>query len=367
MQKRCTNYELLRMIAMFMVMVLHYLIRTDLLPEAGDSLGAGAAGAVIAEAFCIVAVNVYVLISGYFLSVSAFSWKRLGKLLLQVLFYTLAIPPVLVLLGLLPVSVLTDPYHLWNCLFPVQSGHYWFVTAYVVLCLFSPFINAAVWQLEPKRFAQILAGLLLFFSVGKSLSPLQFATDRYGYDYGWFLCVYLIGAWIRRFGFRYLTSLRRSLLAYLGSVCLVAGSELVLLVLSQKVSALTYYASVPFHYNFVPCIVGAVSLFAVFSHVQIPEGIWANGIRFFAPAVFGVYLIHDHPLFREHIMSGSFAHFALMGTGKMIWNIVITVLTIFVTCLAVDWIRCRLFDLLRIRKGAEKLEKKLVGDLFAEK
>ena len=341
MQKKArqANFELLRILAMFMVMVMHYLLRTGILPDSGARLRAdgAAAAAVIAESFCIVAVNVYVLISGYFLSAAEFSWKRIGSVILQVLFYTLLIPPVLVLCGLLPGGQLTDIYHLWNCLFPIQSGHYWFVTAYVVMCLFSPLINAAVRQLDQKRFAQILAGLLLFFSVGKTLSPLQFATDRYGYDFGWFLCVYLMGAWIRRFGFQWLTNVRRSLALYLASVLVTAGGELGLLLLSEKITALTYYASVPFHYNFVPCIAGAVGLFALFFHIRIPEGAGARLIRFFSPAVFGVYLIHEHA-----DVSANWCEWTSQITGL---TGPIILIPAFLGCLLIDKLRGTLFGL----------------------
>ena len=43
--------------------------------------------------------------------------------------------PVLALVGVLSWSEVINPYHIWNSIFPVQSGHYWFVSAYVVLCL----------------------------------------------------------------------------------------------------------------------------------------------------------------------------------------------------------------------------------------
>ena len=100
-KKRLANFELLRMLAMLMVVTMHFLSRTGSLPEAGQELTERTAAAILIEAFCIIAVNVYVFISGYFLSESGFSLKRLLRLLCQVLFYTLLIPPVLVLAGIL--------------------------------------------------------------------------------------------------------------------------------------------------------------------------------------------------------------------------------------------------------------------------
>ena len=43
----------------------------------------------------------------------------------------------------LPAGEAFQIYHIWQCLFPVEAGHYWFVTAYVVMYLFSPVLNAA--------------------------------------------------------------------------------------------------------------------------------------------------------------------------------------------------------------------------------
>ena len=104
-KKRQANFELLRMTAMLMVVAMHFLSHTGGGgSQAGQMPGAKGTAAVLVESFCIVAVNVYVLISGYFLSESGFSLKRLLRLLFQVLFYTLLIPPVLVLAGVLPAG-----------------------------------------------------------------------------------------------------------------------------------------------------------------------------------------------------------------------------------------------------------------------
>lgn len=85
-KRRQANFELLRMLAMLMVVTMHFLSHTGSLPEAGNRLTERTVAAILIEAFCIVAVNVYVFISGYFLSESGFSLKRLIRLICQVLF-----------------------------------------------------------------------------------------------------------------------------------------------------------------------------------------------------------------------------------------------------------------------------------------
>ena len=181
---RQANFELLRIIAMFMVVILHWNTNSGLLLDVGSPVTGAGVWSLVTESVCIVAVNVYVLISGYFLSCT-FSFRRVAQVLVQTLFYTVLIPPVLALVGVLSWSEVLNPYHIWNSIFPVQSGHYWFVSAYVVLCLLSPFFNAGLETLSQKRIQQLLAALLFFFCIGKSFSPLQFALDRFGYDFGW--------------------------------------------------------------------------------------------------------------------------------------------------------------------------------------
>jgi surface polysaccharide O-acyltransferase-like enzyme len=64
---RRANLELLRCLAMMMVIVLHFLGKGELLGDLTDSdLSLTGAVAWFLEALCIVAVNVYMLISGFF-------------------------------------------------------------------------------------------------------------------------------------------------------------------------------------------------------------------------------------------------------------------------------------------------------------
>ncbi len=71
-RKREANYELLRITAMFMVVCLHYLSHAGALTVPGESAGGTQILGDFLEALCIVAVNVYVLITGWFQSQAEF-------------------------------------------------------------------------------------------------------------------------------------------------------------------------------------------------------------------------------------------------------------------------------------------------------
>ena len=337
---------MLRILAMLMVVVMHFLAQTEALPAAGAGRFPGEREifGVLLESFCIVAVNVYVLLSGYFLSEKAFSFRRLLKLLLQILFYTLLIPVVLALFGQLAWQEVLNPYHLWNCLFPVESGHYWFVTAYVVMLLFSPALNAAVRSLSRRQLKAVILLLLVFFSFGKSLSILPFGTDRYGYDFGWFCCLYLIAAYLRKYGSTFLYGKKRGAALYLLSCAGVAAVSLVCLYVCGRTGALEYYASVPFHYNFLLCLTGALGLFSFFAGLRPPEGGAAEAIRRISPAVFGVYLIHEHV-----DVSSRWAMWIVGDVSEHFWGYLIqmteSVLLVFLVSVCIDLLRARLFDI----------------------
>jgi surface polysaccharide O-acyltransferase-like enzyme len=83
-RKRDANFEILRVIAILMVLTLHYLSHTDLLLKTGEKATNLQLVGQFIESFCIVAVNVWVLISGYFVSKSDFKLTRILQLIAEV-------------------------------------------------------------------------------------------------------------------------------------------------------------------------------------------------------------------------------------------------------------------------------------------
>ena len=86
-EERNIGLDVLRILAMIMIVVLHYLGKGELLKEQNTDY----LNHVIywfCECLCIIAVNCYVLISGYFLVKSDFKIKKFLNLWGQVVFYS---------------------------------------------------------------------------------------------------------------------------------------------------------------------------------------------------------------------------------------------------------------------------------------
>lgn len=297
--KRRTNFELLRIVAMLMIISLHYLVKGCAavpFPFAVKEHPAGVFAWMI-EAYCIVAVNCYVLISGYFCVESEWKPGRVVSLLCQVLFYSLLVPAILLLTRVVSVGDLTV-YDWIGFALPFGTEHYWFATAYLVLYLFVPFLSAGIQKMKKRDLQILLALLLAFFSLEKTIVPVYLATDRYGYDFGWFLCLFVAAGYIRLYGISWLEKRSHAVGLYAISCLGIWMLSLFSNTLGSETEAFAYYADMPYTYNHLLCLTGAVSLFYVFQNVSLREGRRADLIRLLAPCTFGVYLLHEHILVR---------------------------------------------------------------------
>ena len=343
--KRMANYELLRMIAMLMVITLHYLNHTGSLLIPGEAAESRRILGSLIESFCIVAVDVYVLISGYFLVEAGFKVKRILVLLCQIWFYALLIP--LIMLGTGIFQGEGGIYRLIQYVLPLQTEHYWFATSYVLLYLFIPVLNTAVKHLGKRQLQVTIAGLLIWFSGIKSVVPIQLVTDRFGYDFGWFLCLYLVAAYIRLYGVGVLPTAKRAWMTYGGCALAIFGVSMVSWYLNEKKGLLAYYCEVPYHYNYILCLLAAVALFVAFGYLRLPEGRAADGIRRLAPCTFGVYLFHEHIDIRNEWtgwmqeFTGSVTQCGMIG---FVLRLAISVLAVYLAGTFIDMIRLNVFQ-----------------------
>lgn len=339
--KRQANFELLRIVAMLMIITLHYLVKGNVAVPYAESQSGVNLIAWLLEAFCIVAVNCFCLVSGYFLVESAWKPGRIVSLLAQILFYSIAIPVAMLCVGMISPADLTV-YDWINFILPIETEHYWFATAYVMMYLFAPVLAAGVKSMEQKTLQKMIVVLLLFFSVGKTIFPVPLITDKYGYDFGWFLCLFLIAAYLRLYGCKWLENRKYSMLLYIGMCLCIFGAWFVASLLSGRIDAFAYYADMPYTYNHVFALLGAVGLFMVFKNMQIKEGKFAEAIRRLAPYTFGVYLLHEHVLVRYE-WSKWLQIERISESLLFIPHMIVCVLVVYAIGTIVDFVRAYLF------------------------
>ncbi len=348
-KKRDANFELLRIVAMLMILVLHYNTHTDSLLELGTPATKVQIFATLLESFAITGVNTYVLLSGYFLSQSKTKVSRLLSLIGQVYFYTIIISLAMILVGSYGIHPGNSVFKTVQYLFPISSEHYWFVTAYVIMYVFSPIMNAAVNTLSRKQLKYSILGLLMWFCFIKSIVPVMFSTDHYGYDFGWFICLYLIAAYVRKYDVVLFYNAKRSALVFVCSSLMIFVISVAAHYFNMQTGRLNYFAGVPTDYNFIFTLTGALGLFSCFRFLKMKESRGTDVIRFVAPLTFGVYLVHMHLEIRDRWVEWMDHLMGPVPTDSILlfgWHLLRSIIIVFLAGIFVDWIRKTIFDFL---------------------
>ena len=345
------NYgiDLLRILSMLMVVSLHYLGKGGLLDKAGHGADVYTV-AWLLESLSISAVNTYALISGYLLCKKSFRSGRLVKIWLQTLFYSVGFMAVLMLP--IPGGYFRPMMHeALTAVFPITMNHYWFMTAYVIMVLFSPLLNPAIRKLNRKQHLMVMCLLLGLFSLPKSILPVRLEFDDLGYSGLWFLVVYVVAAYLRRLREEDVDTAGTGKKAgrYFGIyLLLVAAMWILTLVLGWVYDATGHLYEIqglPMEYNFLLNIGAAVFLFLAFSHLSIRSEGFRKFIGRVSPYTLGVYLLHEHVLIRYEWPKWLFAD-RIGNCGILFAYWLLAILIVFTAGILVDAIREALFRLI---------------------
>lgn len=333
------NLELLRSIAMMMVIVLHYLSKGDLLGDlTTEHMSYMSVVAWVLEVFCLVAVNVYMLISGYFLSTSSFKLSRLLKLWLQVWMYSVVVGLVAAFTGILPAEECDIHYYL-TLLFPISMSHYWFMTAYVFLYVLLPILCMAVRKMTKAQMQVTLAGMLTVFCLFKSVLPFRLEADGQGYDCIWYVCVFLTAAYIKKFGLPFLEKKRNSIILYVAGCLGILAETLCLRQVYLRTGSMGLIMKIGTEYNHIFVFLASVGLFMTFLSIQVSDGMgkWINRI---APYTLGVYLLHENMGVR-YAWQNLFGAHCIYATYGLLWYTLTAVVGVFVAGVLVEWLRSK--------------------------
>ena len=280
---RASNFELLRILAMLLILVLHANFLAFRFPtnEAIHSQPLTSLGQVWSEALAIVGVNVFILISGYF-GIKA-RVKGIVSLLFQAFFYTVGVYSTLVLLGLEPFSL----SEFMGSLMPLNRKSEWFLPTYLSLMIFSPLLNALAQRTSEQELRRYL---LLFFLVEFVLGFINDQLEvKDGYSLFAFAGIYLIGRYLRLYPQRLERwNGRTFLLGYFG---LTFAQSLALFLFAYGTGQ-SIVAS-PLAYKFMSYvspinILAAVLLFLAFSRIKVQSA----AINWIGSSTLAVYLIH---------------------------------------------------------------------------
>ncbi len=355
-QERNYGIDALRLLAMFMVVVLHILGKGGVLQTA-QGVQSKVSWFLQIAAFC--AVDCYALISGYTGYTEREKKYRYGKyfgMWLQAFFYSFGC--TLLWYFAHPGSV--SRADLAMSAFPVLTDQYWYFRAYTPLFFVIPWLNRLVRRCSEREVTGLVAVLFVLFSCYGTVAALfadPFALKE-GYSFVWLAFLYLAGAWMKKCRIAERVSMRTAALAYLLSVLVTWGSRMAIHRLTVRVLGDTFGRNLLYNYTSPTVVLASGALLALSSGIRI-EGICRKAVRFLAPASFGVYLLHRQDLVFDRFFNGTFRFIAVMPPWGIPPAVIGIALAVCAACLAIDKIRAWLFRICRIAQAGERIERRI--------
>jgi len=193
-KQRAANLDLLRIVSMLLIIFLHSIDHSGVLENA-ENCGTGMYFYVrFTYAMCMVCVNIYVMLSGYFMVDSRFRLHKLVTLWMEAAFYGFVLKLVFMLTGADAFSV----FSLASCFFPILTGRYWFLTIYVGMYLVSPFLNTLIRAMDKRQHGLMNLCLFAIMSLWSSIHPaIAGMNSGGGWGLAWFVVLYLAAAVLR--------------------------------------------------------------------------------------------------------------------------------------------------------------------------
>lgn len=296
---RSSNFELMRIFAMLLIVTYHYALFSNFRFYTTDL----SFNRLFYQSMFLTGktgVNLFVLLSGYFMIKSrGVRTSKVLQLWGQSFFYIMVI---WVLFhnkvngfSVMPQDTLTGK------IFFLSSGVQWFIATYMVMYLLSPYINVMLTNLSRTMYRRMLVITGIFWCLIPTLSwiPGLIETTFQGSDLVFFLYLYCLGAYLRL----YHEENRRK--AYFWFLCafgiflvcmgVIVGVDIWDDHSMGKVKLLDYL----FNYqNHVLILLLSLFLFLGFKSLNIKNSKVINGI---SSLTFGIYLIHDNWQIRRYL------------------------------------------------------------------
>lgn len=330
---RQANLELLRLCAMFLVLIVHAAFFSLGSPKAELIRIAPTEQTMITftEAISIICVNVFILISGWFGIKPKI--KSLANFLFQVFFFLFGIYFFMLIIGKVSFSL----KGLLEC-FTITKWN-WFIKAYLALFLISPVMNAFVNHTDRRTFKWVLIAFYLLQTVYGWSGLADYYVD--GYSTFSFMGLYLLARYLKVYRPN-ITNKTRAFYVAVYLICAVVLTVLAIVPAFLPVPAPLVDMIIPKLFTYICPIVilEALAFFFIFEKTKISSAA-SPVINKIAVSNFAIFLLHTNPniinaIYREGVRS------LYASTDSEIWNVLCIlgfILLFFISAILLDQIR----------------------------
>lgn len=329
MKKRQVNFELLRILCMYMIVVGHCLFHGRVTAK----LGYGTTNyflSYLIQSFSVVHVNCFVMLAGYFAIHREFKAQRLVRFWKQVAFYSVSICLIYgICVGVTGKDILM-------AVLPISARNYWFASIYMGLVLLMPFVGMLAVRLTRQQYRYLLILLSIFLSINHMFFRVNTYGTYEGRELPWFIFLALLAGYIKLHTEEKQKYFRGGLIGYVCFSLMVLASVYLSVEMGWESSG--YFLG----YNSPLALFATVSLFVCVKNMPWKETRLDGLILKVAGAAFGVYLIHDNYLIRYLVWD----FFKASKVARTHWAVIYACaigVVVYLSCTLVELLRQRLF------------------------
>ena len=233
----------------------------------------------------------------------------------------------------LGLSVKTD--YIYKSLFPLTPLN-WFARSYLLLYVSIPLFNKIINSVSKARLGQIIIGLTTIFYTIPTLVSTFISGGGYLTSYFTFGIMYMIGAYIRKYGDEKLDKI--SIYAGIASIILILISILWNDIHMYEGLYIMYLAHKG---NSVVGLLAAIGIFTVFKNIKISYNPFINTV---ASTTFAVYLIHNNPIISNWLWNSMVSSKDYFESPFFLLHMLGVTLLIYAVCSILEWLRLKAFD-----------------------
>lgn len=336
---RNSSIELLRILAMLMIVTSHCVMFSDL-----DILAQRfSANKVLIETFLYsggkIGVVAFFAISAWFLTdeggVRA-GLRRVWILEREMLFWSL----VLLIVTAISQQARPSATLMVYSVFPTITALWWYPTAYAVFLLLFPFLSRGLKALNGDMHRALCIIMIVLWTVIDMVMPLS-GVSLHGGDVFSFIYIYTLIMYYR-WHMRPLDG-RQAWAMLAGGYALIAIGAIGGGLLFQKTGRLqklqVYLGSVEIR---LPVIMVGMALFVLFSRKEFHSRV----INAIAASTFGVYLISEYPTMRQWIWHSPLVESSVREGSPLVFVLLVLLACVaFIVCSVLDQMRAFLFVL----------------------
>lgn len=285
--KRDSNLEILRIVSMILIVAHHFSLHGYnfiILPFSSKKI--------VLDFLVLggkVGVNIFILISAYYLVDQRISYRSLLKLVCRVKLYAL----IFLGLAFLFNRDIIKVKEVVRSFFPIMYQLWWFITAYFLLYLIAPYLNLFLKNISKNELKKLLLlGIILYVILNVFMRAKLFFSS-----FLWFIILYMIVYYIKY----YSVSSQINKFFVFSMYIFMYISVLVFDYLGDKINIFKLNSLYFIRENSIFSFLFSIGIFLIFLNLKIKK---SKFINYISSGTLGIYLIHENTFVREFLYQG---------------------------------------------------------------